>query len=116
LKQVLAQSPCLALGAGRFRQTDIEQGTFFAGGFENRWRHFAAGEQLMQFGDRRLSPCPEFRGEFNVAPPFAVRVKDGASRDGIAKHFLQTQRLRAKLSVVILPLPPPTELELDRKK
>lgn len=43
-------------------------------------------------------------------------MEDGSPRNGHVEHLLQAEGLRAKLHVVVLPLPPFSELELDGKQ
>ena len=43
-------------------------------------------------------------------------VENSAARHGHVEHFLQAKRLGAELDVIVHPLPPAAELELDGKK
>jgi len=58
----------------------------------------------MKLLDRLLGQRPQFGCELDFATAFALGVKHRAVFNRKFEHFLQTQRLRAKLRVVVLEL------------
>ena len=70
----------------------------------------------VKFGNGLFRQRPQRGREFNFPAAFAVRVKNRASRNDGVKHFLQTQRLGAKLGIVVFPLAAFADFEFDGKK
>ena len=88
--------------AGELGEAAFVEGAFGALGFVDGGRGGLGLEELMDGGDGGLGLGAEFVGEFHLATALTGGVKDGASGDVEAEHFLEAKGLGAELGVVVV--------------
>jgi hypothetical protein len=84
-------------------QTEFDERTAAALGFENGRRSDARVEQFVQALRGGFGFVTEPGREFDLAATPGFDVKDSSSRYGNTQHFLQAEGLGAELDIVVVP-------------
>ena len=79
-------------------------------------RHSTGLHHLMQLRDGGFGELAQLGRELDFAPAFARRVENRAAPDPGTQDLLQTERLRAKLHVIVIEFSPSALLVFNRKE